>query len=476
MSPPEVRLESPLPRELPAGSATAVYCAGTAWDADGPVRGLALIVDGVAHEAPAVAMPRFDAPHRRSGFWAVVPVRMPAGGGEVVIEAELRGPTGAGSRVRLGAIAAGPAADPRVAGAPEDPSAATIAICMATFEPDEALLAAQVASIRAQTDTGWTCVISDDCSDPATYRRIEAIVDGDDRFRLSRASERIGFYRNFERALTLAPPEAELIALCDQDDVWHPDKLATLRAALGSAPLVYSDMRLVDEHGRVLRDTLWEGRSNNRTDMASMLIANTITGASTLMRREVARRAIPFPDSPGIEFHDHWIALVALSLGTPAYVDRPLYDYVQHPGAILGRVSGRTTRVRRGVVRRPRLRRWRAAFFLGYIPGEVRARTLLARCPTTLTAPRRRALERYLASASSARAFAWFVARPARMIVGATETRGTEWDLAVGIVWAWLAAAVARRPRWPDRLTLDTRFPDPPHFEQTRLRRWRERC
>ena len=26
--------------------------------------------------------------------------------------------------------------------------------------------------------------------------------------------------------------QAELIALCDQDDRWHPDKLATLRAAL----------------------------------------------------------------------------------------------------------------------------------------------------------------------------------------------------------------------------------------------------
>ena len=77
-----------------------------------------------------------------------------------------------------------------------------------------------------------------------------------------------------------------------------------LRAALGGAMLVYSDQRLVDADGRVLRDTLWEGRRNNHTDLASLLVANTITGAAMLFRREVAELALPFPDAPGVQFHD----------------------------------------------------------------------------------------------------------------------------------------------------------------------------
>ena len=55
-----------------------------------------------------------------------------------------------------------------------------------------------------------------------------------------------------------------------------------------------------------------------------------------LMRREVADLAVPFPDTPGMDFHDHWIALTALALGDIAYVDRPLYDYVQHDAAVFG--------------------------------------------------------------------------------------------------------------------------------------------
>jgi O-antigen biosynthesis protein len=230
-------------------------------------------------------------------------------GEAVEIGAAVRRADGSVEQVALGRIAVSAAADSRAT------REARIAICMATFDPDPTLLRRQIESIRAQTASDWMCVISDDFSSPDRYADVLAAVGEDERFTVSRAPERIGFYRNFERALSLAPRQAELIALCDQDDVWHPEKLATLRAAIGSAMLAYSDLRLVDAGGRVLRETFWHGRSNNHTNLASMLIANTVTGAASLMRREVVRRALPFPDSPGIEFHDHWLALVALACG-----------------------------------------------------------------------------------------------------------------------------------------------------------------
>ena len=39
---------------------------------------------------------------------------------------------------------------------------------------------------------------------------------------LSRSESRLGFYRNFERALSMVPPSADYVTLCDQDDYWHP--------------------------------------------------------------------------------------------------------------------------------------------------------------------------------------------------------------------------------------------------------------
>ena len=95
-------------------------------------------------------------------------------------------------------------------------------------------------------------------------------------------------------------------------------------------------MRIVDEAGAVVSDTFWRGRRNNYTDLASLLLANTVTGAASLFRRELLDLVLPFPEPVGDPFHDQWIAAVALATGSIAYVDRPLYDYVQHGGAARG--------------------------------------------------------------------------------------------------------------------------------------------
>ena len=138
----------------------------------------------------------------------------------------------------------------------------------------------------------------------------------------------------------MAPADAELIALCDQDDRWDPDKLQTLRAALGDATLVYSDLRLVDRDGRVLRDTLWRGRANNHDDLASMLVANTITGAAALFRSPAARaRAAVSRHARDSSSTTRGCRSRRSPPGGVAYVDRPLYDYVQHAGAVFGDVT-----------------------------------------------------------------------------------------------------------------------------------------
>jgi Glycosyl transferase family 2 len=467
-------LEHPLPATLPAGGATVVFCCGTCFHRHGEIAGLDIVVDGVRHEPTAAGMPRpdrvaVDPAAFHSGFWGAVPVPpRPSGEVEVALAARLAdGSEEVAPLGRIAIVAREPAPPLR---RPAEPG--LIAVCMATYDPDPALLRAQVESLRAQTDRNWACVISDDCSSPERFAEITELVGGDERFVVSRSERRLGFYRNFERALGLAPAEAALIALCDQDDRWRPEKLAILRAELGSAQLVYCDQRLVDRDGRVLRETMWEGRRNNHTSLASMLIANSITGAAALFRREVAELALPFPDTPSLQFHDHWIGLVALAAGDVAYVDRPLYDYVQHAGAVFGEVSGgRPRRSPRGL-----LRGGRGAYFMGYLPRAVQAQTLLVRCGGRLSGAKRRPLERYIASARSPLAFAWLAARPLRLLAGRTETLASETELVHGIVWFRATKLVSRLVRAPGRVPADASFPDPLSFEQKRLRRWRARA
>jgi glycosyltransferase involved in cell wall biosynthesis len=324
-----------------------------------------------------------------------------------------------------------------------------------------------VQSLQAQTDEAWVCLISDDCSSPPRFAEIERVIAGDPRFQASRSPDRLGFYRNFERALAMIPDTATLVALCDQDDRWHPQKLAVLRAAIGDAMLVYCDQRLITADGRVLRDTLWKGRRNNHTNLASLLIANSITGAATLMRREVVSLALPFPEVPGYKFHDHWIGLVALAAGEIAYVDRSLYDYVQHRGAVFGDVAvgapGRPRRPAHSLVDRSR-----AAYFYGFRSRVVQAEVLLDRCAPRLTPRKRRVLRRFIDSERSPLAFAWLLMRTLRCLAGHNETLGSELELAQGIVWKRLAALPVRprrgAPAGPPPLDA---------FSQERLRRWR---
>jgi len=487
-----VALERPFPATLTVGRATALHCAGVCFHPEQPIEALAIVVDGVPHLAAAFGMPRPDLAtqdggataqrRRHSGFWGTVPVPARQRPGTLVVQLTARLADGSHCSGELGRleISDGERSTP-LAPRPGRDGGELIAVCMATFEPDPALFKAQLQSLRGQTDERWVCVISDDCSAPEQYERILEAIGPDARFAISRSERRLGFYRNFERALELAPADAGLVALCDQDDRWHPNKLRTLRAELGDANLVYSDQRLVDAHGNLLRDTLWQGRRNNHTDLASMLVANTITGAATLFTRELMELALPFPDTPGFQFHDHWIAVLALAAGEVAYVDRPLYDYVQHASAVFGDVthgSRPPARSRIGsllaVLKGPWPRtNWRAAYFYGYLSREAQAQVLLARLAGRLSPGKRRILERFVACDRSPLALSWLAARALRSRIGETETLGSELELAQGVLWKQLAVARSRRPGALGGPFTDARIPAPWEFSQRRLRRWR---
>ncbi len=481
----DLRVQTHLPRTLPAGCATALFVLGSCFHRRLPIRRLEMLVDGVATDVAAQGMPRLDLhsalhPDRdlasmpggnsthaddpylhsyRSGFWASVPVRMPDLGG---IELGVRATLADRTRVEASIASitmADPADEPHDASSP-GAAGARVAIAMATFDPNLDLFRAQIDSIRAQTIDDWICLVSDDCTSPAAFERIESVIGGDDRFVVSRAPERLGFYKNFERALRMASGEAELVALADHDDRWYPEKLATLVAGLGDAQLVYSDQRVVDSDGRVLADSYWSGeRTNNHTNLASLLIANTITGAASLFRRELLDVALPFPDPPGSQFHDHWLGLVALATGGIAYVDRPLYDYVQHQDSALGHVAanvGPASRRYRRLLARLRRRDWggivsgwRAAYFFAVFRSRLLAEVLLMRCGGRMDRRSRWVLGLLTRTEHSPLAILWLGARRARRWVGKTETLDAERLLLQGILWRYAIRALVVGRRSP---------------------------
>jgi glycosyltransferase involved in cell wall biosynthesis len=314
---------------------------------------------------------------------------------------------------------------------------------MAIHEPPADLLERQVESLREQSHRNWVCFVSDDASSDTAFAAIEAAVGDDTRFRISRSDRRLGFYRNFERALGMVSDDARFVAFADQDDRWHPDKLATLVPAIGDATLAYSDARVVRPDGTVVAETMWGSRRNNDSNLASLLLANTVTGAASLFRRELLDVALPFPDVPGQPYHDHWVALVALATGRLAYVNRPLMDYVQHEASVLGHeaIEARPHLTRRQRLRRmgrnPRgaLDRWRDAYELEWLRVVALANALCERCGDRLRPRDRRALDLVRAGERSPRTLAWLALRPLRGLTGHNETRGFEHRLLRGLIW-----------------------------------------
>lgn len=474
-------LDCELPAEVAVGGGTALFVCGWCFASEAIVESLALALGDLAPQpVAAIRMPRLD-PLRalhpglelgarddpdshedprlhayRSGFWGLV--RIPGSvvrtDAELVLSARLRGGGEARATlttVELFDLPGRPAAGDRP---PE------VVIAMAAHEPPPELLRRQLDSIRAQTRTDWHCVISDDHSGPDGMRTLREAVDGDPRFTLSRGDRRLGFYGNFERALSLVPRGTRYVALADQDDIWHPDKLDTLLAAIGDAPLAFSDARVVEPAGRVVAESWWIRRALNADDPFALLVANSVTGAASLMRGELLDDALPFPPAQFAHFHDHWLGLVARALGELRYVDRPLYDYVQHAEASLGhaganRMESLAERLRGAGELRARVALWRLHYFADVWRLRTLAAVLELRLGARMRPDARRALTRLERAERSLPALAALAVRGGRDLVRERpRTLGAEWMLAYALGWRRLLASTAReRPQ--RRLRLD---------------------
>ncbi|MBV8194447.1 MAG: glycosyltransferase, partial [Candidatus Dormibacteraeota bacterium] len=347
------QIDTWLPPTIPSTPST-LYIAGWCFHQKRRIRRLDLIANGVGQRVVATRMPRYDV-HRhflsrnaasrrayRSGFWTIATLE-PSGSD---IDLTLR------ARMWLRGFVDVPIATLQLEGQsgnipyPERPShdrgEPQIAVCMATYEPDLELFNRQIGSLRAQTHANWICIINDDSSSREVFAQMAESIDGDARFSLRRNQARLGFCGNFEAALRRVPHEAAYVAFADQDDCWYPEKLEALLAELQrtGAALAYSDMRIVLRDGEILEDTFWRYRRNNFTDVADLLLANTVTGAASLFSSRLLRWALPFPRYAPEMFHDHWLAAIAISTGGIAYVDRPLLNYVQHSRNALGYLAG----------------------------------------------------------------------------------------------------------------------------------------
>src|SRR5687767_2196446 len=210
---------------------------------------------------------------------------------------------------------------------------------------------AQLESIAAQTRPPDELVVCDDRSPDETAAVVERFArTAPFPVRLHVNERNLGTTKNFERAVALC--EGGLIALCDQDDVWLPEKLARLEAEFARRPraaLVFSDAEVADEAARPVGRRLWESVRIGRAELerlregkglGDLLSGATVTGATAALRASLRRLALPIPDDLPV-IHDAWFALLAACVAEVSPVEEPLVLYRCHAGQQVGPLGRR---------------------------------------------------------------------------------------------------------------------------------------
>ncbi|HAI94281.1 MAG TPA: glycosyltransferase family 2 protein [Xanthomonadaceae bacterium] len=225
-------------------------------------------------------------------------------------------------------------------------TALTTSIALCTYN-GERFLQAQLDSLLAQTRLPDQIVVFDDASQDGTWLILEAFAQ-QARQRgievlLRRQPVNVGYVRNFEAAL--AECSGEIVFLCDQDDVWHSDKIERMAQRFEAEPgltMLHTDARLVDADGRDMHVSAFKAFEVSRAEIRAMhagrafdvlLNRSIATGATMAVRVHVVRDA---PQAPAGWIHDEWLALVASLAGKADTLDCALIDYRQHGGNQIG--------------------------------------------------------------------------------------------------------------------------------------------
>ncbi len=200
-----------------------------------------------------------------------------------------------------------------------------VSVALCTYN-GAAYLGPQLDSLVNQTYNNIEIIVVDDCSTDNTHTILQDYAARYPQFKIHQNHQNLGFVKNFERAATLCT--GELIALCDQDDIWLPEKIELQVNALGDHIFIYHDSEFIHEDGSPMHKKVSDVMNLYRGGEPEVfLFFNCVSGHSILMKRELLAEALPLKET---YFHDWWLAYVATNMGAIDFIPQCLVKYRQH--------------------------------------------------------------------------------------------------------------------------------------------------
>ncbi len=220
-----------------------------------------------------------------------------------------------------------------------------LSVALCTYN-GEKYIVEQLDSIARQSLTVDEVVICDDVSTDNTIKLIQDYTTAAPyNIRLFRNEINLGSNRNFEKALSLC--NGDIIFLCDQDDVWMPHKVETIKNYLDNNPaknVVFTNAFIVNEQLEIQSD-LWdymefnenarEQWNNGHSFVHLVEKSNCVTGATMAVKKEMLPKLLPI-DTMNHWIHDGIIALKASINNEIGFINDKLVLYRQHSNQQMG--------------------------------------------------------------------------------------------------------------------------------------------
>ena len=200
----------------------------------------------------------------------------------------------------------------------------------------------QVSSILEFLGPNDEVVISDDGSTDQTLKIVREI--GDRRVKYAPAGPRVGYQRNFQRAIEAS--RGDYIFFSDQDDICLAERVTKSLDALAKCDCVCGDAIVVDQDLNRIASSFFAMRKA-RFGAFRLFCKPAVIGATMACRREFILRNLPFPkDVP----HDMWLSILA-ALDRRLIADPSPFILYRRHGAAVSSTASKTERSLTNIVK-----------------------------------------------------------------------------------------------------------------------------
>lgn len=211
-----------------------------------------------------------------------------------------------------------------------------VSIVLATYN-GEKYLAQQLESLFQQTYSNIEIIAVDDCSSDRTMEILEEFSTKHLNMKVYVNEVNLGFIKNFEKGCSLST--GDLMAFCDQDDYWVPEKIEKMAAAIGEHAIIYCDSLVCDDEllskGVRISDLVNFKSWNN---CLQLTVFCRIYAHAMLFKRTLFNAAFPFLE---VIPPDWWLPYLSTFASGMKYLPEPLVLYRQHAENVSGVIGSK---------------------------------------------------------------------------------------------------------------------------------------